>query len=202
MRRIECKVRPEGFEPPTDGLEIRCSIRLSYGRLGMIHALFREFTGFAATVITAAAIAGNLRSTESLLTTGRPINLKAFPLILQWQTMDKGGIGVARGDDRAFPIASPERQSRSISTNRVNFKWSRSVPKGGAKGCVIVADAIFRQRDGCQPILDSGGVSLAIVNDNQSALKREVHNPFAEQQSVCRRRSGERSGRPPDRPHA
>ena len=27
------KVRPGGFEPPTDGLEIRCSIQLSYGRV-------------------------------------------------------------------------------------------------------------------------------------------------------------------------
>ena len=27
------KLRPGGFEPPTDGLEIRCSIQLSYGRL-------------------------------------------------------------------------------------------------------------------------------------------------------------------------
>lgn len=25
--------RPEGFEPPTHGVEIRCSIHLSYGRI-------------------------------------------------------------------------------------------------------------------------------------------------------------------------
>ena len=32
VRRELEKVRPEGFEPPTYGLEIRCSIQLSYGR--------------------------------------------------------------------------------------------------------------------------------------------------------------------------
>jgi hypothetical protein len=29
----ECRIRPEGFEPPTYGSEDHCSIQLSYGRL-------------------------------------------------------------------------------------------------------------------------------------------------------------------------
>ena len=37
VRITEKRVRPGGLEPPTDGLEIRCSIRLSYGRLLGFH---------------------------------------------------------------------------------------------------------------------------------------------------------------------
>ncbi len=29
-----CMVRPEGFEPPALGFEVRCSIQLSYERIG------------------------------------------------------------------------------------------------------------------------------------------------------------------------
>ena len=32
MQRV-LEVRPGGFEPPTYGLEVRCSIQLSYGRM-------------------------------------------------------------------------------------------------------------------------------------------------------------------------
>ena len=34
--RARQMVRPEGLEPPTGGLEIRCSIRLSYGRIAWL----------------------------------------------------------------------------------------------------------------------------------------------------------------------
>jgi hypothetical protein len=34
-------VRPDGFEPPTTWFEARCSIQLSYGRMG------GKFSGFA-----------------------------------------------------------------------------------------------------------------------------------------------------------
>ena len=34
VQPIEILVRPEGLEPPTLGSEVRCSIQLSYGRIG------------------------------------------------------------------------------------------------------------------------------------------------------------------------
>jgi hypothetical protein len=48
------------------------------------------------------------------------------------------------------------------------------------KGKVVVADAMFCQRDVCQQILDSGGDYLVTLKDNQPAVKREVEIAFAE----------------------
>lgn len=53
------------------------------------------------------------------------------------------------------------------------------------KGRVVVADAMFCQRDVCQEILDSGGDYYVIVKDNQPdpknvTLSREVQNAFVE----------------------
>ena len=51
------------------------------------------------------------------------------------------------------------------------------------KGKVVVADAMFCQREVCQQILDSGGEYLVTLKDNQPAVKREVEIAFAEPRS-------------------
>ncbi|QDT55861.1 hypothetical protein Pan44_39090 [Caulifigura coniformis] len=48
------------------------------------------------------------------------------------------------------------------------------------KGKVVVADAMFYQRDVCQQILNSGGDYLVTLKDNQPAVKRDVEIAFAE----------------------
>ncbi len=48
--------RPEGFEPPTYGLEVRCSIQLSYGRMVMFTD---SYTDRLNLFITPAPVRGN-----------------------------------------------------------------------------------------------------------------------------------------------
>lgn len=47
------------------------------------------------------------------------------------------------------------------------------------KGQVIVADAMFCQRDLCQQIVDSGGQYLIAVKENQPGILREITLEFA-----------------------
>ena len=78
----ERKVRPEGFEPPTDGLEIRCSILLSYGRLRAVMFLsgraFRKICLLAGTNLlhnrTAADSTGNRCHGRIVASPGMPIH--------------------------------------------------------------------------------------------------------------------------------
>ncbi len=51
------KARPGGFEPPTYGLEVRCSIRLSYGRITLFYRLFLVFPGVVTPVRLTTTVA-------------------------------------------------------------------------------------------------------------------------------------------------
>lgn len=48
------------------------------------------------------------------------------------------------------------------------------------KGRVIVADAMFCQREVCEHILDSGGHYFIVVKENQPTLLREIESAFAD----------------------
>lgn len=46
------EVVPEGLEPPTNGLEIRCSIQLSYGTIYQESPIFTVFSCIFATLLS------------------------------------------------------------------------------------------------------------------------------------------------------
>lgn len=48
------------------------------------------------------------------------------------------------------------------------------------KGRVVVADAMFCQREVCEQILQEGGHSLVVVKENQPTLLREIESAFAD----------------------
>lgn len=52
------------------------------------------------------------------------------------------------------------------------------------QGRVIVADAMFCQRDVCQQIVDSGGDYLVSVKENQPGLLREITQEFTAEAAV------------------
>lgn len=57
------------------------------------------------------------------------------------------------------------------------------------EGRVIVADAIFCQKDLCQRIRDGGGHYFVVVKDNQPQLKRDIQSAFAETEGFSPLRS-------------
>jgi predicted transposase YbfD/YdcC len=48
------------------------------------------------------------------------------------------------------------------------------------KGRVVVADAMFCQREVCEQILQEGGHYLVVVKENQPTLLREIESAFAD----------------------
>jgi predicted transposase YbfD/YdcC len=49
------------------------------------------------------------------------------------------------------------------------------------RGRVVVADAMFCQREVCEAILQQGGHYLIVVKDNQPTLRRDLEAAFADE---------------------
>ena len=93
------KMRPSGFEPPTDGLEIRCSILLSYGRI-------RDYVNFGHGCHKSVTNAFVATSSAPGQRTGYPLS-PLHPSLQSISLLSKSSYGTSSASDKRLYLSVP-----------------------------------------------------------------------------------------------
>jgi hypothetical protein len=132
-------VRPEGLEPPTVGLEIRCSIQLSYGRI--LQFLTANVSMFGLIAIRSIRFVSPGQMNADIIQTKKPALLRTTQVASR-RILCTGDSTMANSTSGKSAVKSREKSSTEYWPSRKLSAAAMVNAGGAAVACTEIINAV------------------------------------------------------------